>query len=342
MNCRGRQVGLQFRPHRPKQIVSTMLSRTVTYALALAGCFLAEHTILIASATAGESEPTHSHSLIHRPGSEFDRTGQRQDAASSTSSASKSSSEKPAAAPGTATPLQLHRKLSKRPSLSSTQAPIGTGQTSGTVMTPKRLPTGSLQPHDVPSTSQGTSTAPPLASPPPQASPTGGAAVAGIAPLSSAPRTTVPLANAAGAQSLASTGTGSSSPVKGGSRSALSLFQNSSIASLLQPPIPTVAPPVTPPSNTIPTAPPPPSPNTGSATISWTLGNEPDLAGYRIHIGTASGTYSYPGSPITIGRVGSYTVANLPKGFTYYFALEAYDTWGNASPLSAEVSKSIY
>jgi hypothetical protein len=33
---------------------------------------------------------------------------------------------------------------------------------------------------------------------------------------------------------------------------------------------------------------------------------------------------------------------NLPAGQTYFFALSAYDDAGNESPLSAEVSKSIY
>jgi hypothetical protein len=35
-------------------------------------------------------------------------------------------------------------------------------------------------------------------------------------------------------------------------------------------------------------------------------------------------------------------MTNLPVGQTYFFALSAYDNAGNESPLSAEVSKSIY
>jgi hypothetical protein len=35
-------------------------------------------------------------------------------------------------------------------------------------------------------------------------------------------------------------------------------------------------------------------------------------------------------------------MTNLPSGQTYFFALSAYDSAGNESPLSAEVSKSIY
>lgn len=87
---------------------------------------------------------------------------------------------------------------------------------------------------------------------------------------------------------------------------------------------------------------PPPAPKTGNAILSWNLGTEKDLAGYKVYIGTASGAYSYPGSPFTIGRVTTYTVNNLPMGQTYYFALSAYDNAGNTSAVSAEVHKSIY
>lgn len=87
---------------------------------------------------------------------------------------------------------------------------------------------------------------------------------------------------------------------------------------------------------------PPPASKTGNAILSWNLGTEKDLAGYKVYIGTASGTYGYPGSPFTLGRVTTHTVNNLPMGQTYYFALSAYDNAGNTSALSAEVHKSIY
>ena len=77
-------------------------------------------------------------------------------------------------------------------------------------------------------------------------------------------------------------------------------------------------------------------------TLTWTANGEPDLAGYKIYVGTASGTYSFPGSAFVIGKVMSYTISNLPKGQTYFFAISAYDSAGNESPLSAEVSRSIF
>ena len=72
------------------------------------------------------------------------------------------------------------------------------------------------------------------------------------------------------------------------------------------------------------------------------MNSETDLAGYNIYVGTAPGSYSYPGSPIAVGRTDNYTITGLPSGQTYYFAISAFDLSGNESGLSSEVSKSIY
>lgn len=72
------------------------------------------------------------------------------------------------------------------------------------------------------------------------------------------------------------------------------------------------------------------------------MNSETDLAGYKIYIGTSSGFYTYPGSPIVVGRTDSYAITGLPTGQTYFFAISAFDASGNESQLSAEVSKSIY
>ena len=76
--------------------------------------------------------------------------------------------------------------------------------------------------------------------------------------------------------------------------------------------------------------------------MSWTSNSEADLAGYKLYVGTAPGRYTYAGSPLIIGLMGSYTISGLPMGQTYYFALSAFDSSGNESALSSEVSKSIY
>ncbi|BFU95871.1 MAG: hypothetical protein NTNFB02_25930 [Nitrospira sp.] len=96
------------------------------------------------------------------------------------------------------------------------------------------------------------------------------------------------------------------------------------------------------PSSRQPSGTPTPVQKTGNAILSWNLGTENDLAGYKFYVGTASGTYGYPGSPFTIGRITTYKIVDLPVGQTYYFALSAYDKAGNTSALSAEVHKSIY
>ena len=102
------------------------------------------------------------------------------------------------------------------------------------------------------------------------------------------------------------------------------------------PPPPPASPP--PPVGGITPPPPPPSPSTKVATVTWAANSEADLAGYKLHVGTTSGVYS---QTIDVGRVTSYAIA-LPKGVTYFFALTAYDSSGNESGRSAELSRSIF
>jgi hypothetical protein len=97
-------------------------------------------------------------------------------------------------------------------------------------------------------------------------------------------------------------------------------------------------PPPPPIGNITPPPPPPPAPSVGTVTISWTPNSEADLAGYKVNIGTASGTYT---QVLDVGNVTSYSIM-LPKGVTYFFAVSAYDTSGNESVKSAEMSKSIF
>lgn len=78
---------------------------------------------------------------------------------------------------------------------------------------------------------------------------------------------------------------------------------------------------------------------TTPTTVTWIANAESDLAGYKVYVGTSSGLY---GAPIDVGKVTSYTLANLKVGATYYFSVTAYDVNGNESIHSAEVSKSIY
>ncbi|RMH35376.1 MAG: fibronectin type III domain-containing protein, partial [Nitrospirae bacterium] len=76
----------------------------------------------------------------------------------------------------------------------------------------------------------------------------------------------------------------------------------------------------------------------GSATLTWDPNTESDLAGYNVYQGTSSGIY---GPPINVGNTTTYTVTGLQDGQQYFFAVTAYDTSGNESGPSNEVSKTI-
>ena len=78
-----------------------------------------------------------------------------------------------------------------------------------------------------------------------------------------------------------------------------------------------------------------------SATVSWTANSEADLAGYRVYVGTRSGSYGFAG-PFEVSNRTSFTVTNLPVGTTYFFAVSAFDKSGNESAKSAEISKSLF
>ena len=110
---------------------------------------------------------------------------------------------------------------------------------------------------------------------------------------------------------------------------------------------PTSTPPTTtPPTTTPPTSTPPPATSGTSVTLGWqpptqnTNGTPiTDLAGYKIHYGTASSDYT---QTVAVQNAGltRYVVDNLPSG-TYYFAITAYNSKGVESPLSGELSTAV-
>jgi len=79
----------------------------------------------------------------------------------------------------------------------------------------------------------------------------------------------------------------------------------------------------------------------GTAALTWNASTESDLTGYKVYRGTGSGTY---GAPIaTLPRTTTnYTATGLQNGTTYFFVITAYDSAGNESTYSNEVSKSIF
>lgn len=79
--------------------------------------------------------------------------------------------------------------------------------------------------------------------------------------------------------------------------------------------------------------------------LSWTPPNTnadgtplDDLSGYNLYYGMTSGNYS---EKIDVGDALTYQVNNLSTGVTYYFATTAYDTSGNESEYSSEISKTF-
>ena len=80
-----------------------------------------------------------------------------------------------------------------------------------------------------------------------------------------------------------------------------------------------------------------------AATLAWDAVQATALSGYRIYYGTSPGLYFQSrGNGLTISsNVTTHVVTGLSSGTTYYFAATAFDTSGNESAYSAEVSKAI-
>jgi Fibronectin type III domain len=290
----------------------------------------------MAPALAGETDAPRRHSLIQRPVSP-----------ASPVVAHPESSVQPsrpiaAAPPSATTPSSqtLHpHKLMKKPVPPAAVAPLVSESTSAPRTSSRLSSAGTLPPPVAPTGSGITS----------QNIPAAGSdrPIVPIAPIPLSMSSHGAVATPASSRSLVaaapSTAAAGSVPTSAGlSPSMTRLMQmNPGFAALLQPSTPVVTSPSnTPPSATPPSSPPPVS-STGSVTLSWSANSESDLAGYRIYFGTSSGEYNAPGSPTIIGNTTSYTVTGLQRNTTYFFALSAYDSAGNESALSAEVSRSI-
>jgi len=76
----------------------------------------------------------------------------------------------------------------------------------------------------------------------------------------------------------------------------------------------------------------------GQITLAWDASSGPDLAGYRLYYGQGSGNYT---SAIDVSLQTTYTVVDLQDGAHYYFAVKAYDSSGNESGFSNEVSTTV-
>jgi hypothetical protein len=75
-----------------------------------------------------------------------------------------------------------------------------------------------------------------------------------------------------------------------------------------------------------------------SVSLAWDPNSEPDLAGYKLYYGTASGVYTHTN---VLGLVTNTAVSGLSEGVTYYFAVTAFNTSGLESDFSNEVSYQV-
>ncbi len=84
-----------------------------------------------------------------------------------------------------------------------------------------------------------------------------------------------------------------------------------------------------------------PAASAQDASFSWIPNTETTLAGYKIHYGTAQGTYTevtdVGNPPIGDDNRIHGSVSNLTEGTTYYFVCTAYDDQGNESEYSQEI-----
>src|SRR5688500_15594881 len=74
-----------------------------------------------------------------------------------------------------------------------------------------------------------------------------------------------------------------------------------------------------------------------AATASWDANTEPDLAGYKLSYGTQSGDHTVV---IDVGKVTTHQF-NPPPGKRYYVVVQAYNSAGELSEKSSEVTIDI-
>src|SRR5476651_2110979 len=76
------------------------------------------------------------------------------------------------------------------------------------------------------------------------------------------------------------------------------------------------------------------SAQSATVTFMWNANPEPNIAGYRLHYGTATHTYT---QVIDVGNSTTATVSGLPEGVAYFFATTASNTSGFESVFSREL-----
>ena len=72
-----------------------------------------------------------------------------------------------------------------------------------------------------------------------------------------------------------------------------------------------------------------------SVTMAWSPSADTNVTGYNLYYGVTSGTYT---NKTNVGSATNATVSGLIAGVTYYFAVTAYDAFGQESAYSSEIS----
>ena len=82
-------------------------------------------------------------------------------------------------------------------------------------------------------------------------------------------------------------------------------------------------------------------------TLAWDANDEPNVEGYKIYYSVdwpgppydgLHPFYPHSDSPIDVGNVTEYTLHDLEEDHDYYFVITAYDSEGNESGFSSQVS----
>ncbi|HSD54650.1 MAG TPA: fibronectin type III domain-containing protein [Burkholderiales bacterium] len=79
------------------------------------------------------------------------------------------------------------------------------------------------------------------------------------------------------------------------------------------------------------------SQSSASVTLAWNPNTEPDLAGYKVYEATSPGSYGAAIATLPANTT-SFVVIGLQPGVTYFFVITAFDTSGNESARSTELS----
>ena len=75
----------------------------------------------------------------------------------------------------------------------------------------------------------------------------------------------------------------------------------------------------------------------GAVLLRWNPASEPNVNGYRVYYGTASRNYVQPYGQGVVSASATATLAGLPGGRRYFFAVTATNSLGKESGFSDEV-----